>query len=165
MYISGYEIGATIIQFITLLGLIYSLYLTRQEFTIRTRPYVGFVDLVRKDADNTRKLEFDVFVSNTGSVPAKNAKLYGKFEVEGEGEALFECETKGAIFPSLKELPSWFIGLKDVDRQAVLNGTKQLKLDMTIDYFGVSKTLYKTHSIRIYDCKRDKWVREEGDWT
>ncbi|MFC1930157.1 hypothetical protein ACFLW6_04820 [Chloroflexota bacterium] len=95
---TGFEIVRTIIQFCVLGGLIYSLYLTRREFIIRTRPYIGFSDIVKKDSGKKNELEFDVIVSNVGSLPAKNAKLYGKFIVAGEGETNFECETKGSGF-------------------------------------------------------------------
>lgn len=74
----------TIIQFCVLGGLIYSLYLTRREFVIRTRPYIGFTDIAKKEGDNPNELEFDVFTSNAGSLPAKNTKLYGKFTLTGE---------------------------------------------------------------------------------
>jgi len=162
---TDFEIIIAIIQFCVLGGLIYSLYLTRREFKIRTRPYIGFTDIVKKKSDRRNELEFDVYVNNSGNILAKNAKLYGKFTLSGEAETPFECETKGSVFPSSKELPSWIIGVKDVDRDAILNGKKELKLTMTVDYYGVSKDLYQTSSNRTYDSQRDKWVKEEGDWV
>jgi len=162
---TGYEIVITIIQFGVLIGLIYSLYLTRREFMIRTRPYIGFSDIVKKDSDKKNELEFDVIVSNVGSLPAKNAKLYGKFIVTGEGETNFECETKGSVFPASTQMPTWIIGVKDVDKDAILGGSKELKLSMTVDYYGVSKDVYHTSTSRIYDSQRDRWVKEEGDWV
>jgi len=162
---TGYEIVITIIQFCALLGLTYSLYLTRREFIIRTRPYIGFTDIVKKESEKTNELEFDVYVSNVGSLPAKNAKLYGKFTLTGEAETPFECETKGSVFPSSKELPTWIIGVRDVDKDAILSGKKELKLNMTVDYYGASKDLYQTSTNRTYDPKRDKWVKEEGNWV
>jgi hypothetical protein len=160
-----YEIVITIIQFFVLSGLIYSLYLTRHEFTIRTRPYIGFTDIVKKKSKKTNELEFDVYVNNVGNLPAKNAKLYGRFTVSGEGEKPFECETKGSVFPYSKELSTWIIGVKDVDKKAILSGKKELKLNMTVDYYGVSKDLYQTSTNRTYDPKRDGWVKEEGNWV
>lgn len=161
---TGFEIVIIIIQFFVLGGFIYSLYLTRREFKTRTRPYVGFTDVVRKESDKTDVLEFDVYVSNVGSLPAKNAKLYGKFTLDDEAEETFECETKGSVFPSPKESPTWIIGLKDIDKEAILSGKKELKLNMTVDYYGASKDLYQTSTNRTYDPQRDKWVKEEGDW-
>ncbi len=165
---TGYEITLTIIQFFTLVGLAYSLYLTRREFIVRTRPYLGFTDVVKRENDKANYLEFDVFVSNVGSLPAKNAKLYGKFILTGEAEIPFECETKGSVFPSSKELPTWIIGIRDmsnVDKDAILGGKRELRLDMTIDYYGASKNLYQTRTSRTYDAQRDKWIKEEGEWT
>ncbi len=162
---TGFEIVITIIQFCVLGGLIYSLYLTRREFRIRTRPYIGFTDIVKKESDKTNELEFDVYVSNVGSLPAKNAKLYGKFTLTGEAATPFECETKGSVFPSSKELPTWIIGVRDVDKDAILSGKKELKLNMTVDYYGASKDLYQTSTNRTYAPKRDKWGKEEGNWV
>jgi len=162
---TGFEIVITIIQFCVLGGLIYSLYLTRREFKIRTRPYIGFTDIVKKESDKTNEIEFDVYVTNVGSLPAKNAKLYGKFTLTGEAETPFECETKGSVFPSPKELPTWIIGVRDVDKDAILSGKKGLKLSMTVDYYGASKDLYHTSTNRTYDPQRDRWVKEEGDWA
>ena len=162
---TGFEIVITIIQFCVLGGLIYSLYLTRREFKIRTRPYLGFTDIVKKESDKTSELEFDVYVSNVGSLPAKNAKLYGEFTLTGEAETPFECETKGSVFPSPKESPTWIIGVKDVDKDAIFSGEKELKLSMTVDYYGASKDLYQTNTSRTYDPQRDKWVKEEGAWV
>lgn len=161
---TGFEIVITIIQFCVLGGLIYSLYLTRREFIIRTRPYIGFTDIVKKESDKANELEFDVYVSNVGSLPAKNAKLYGKFTLTDEAETPFECETKGSVFPSYKELPAWYIGVKDIDKEAILSGNKELKLSMAVDYYGASKYMYQTSTNRTYDPQRDKWVKEEGDW-
>ena len=76
---TGYEIIITIIQFCVRLGLTYSLYLTRREFINRNRPYIGFTDIIRKENETTNELEFDVYVSNVGSLPAKNAKLKAQF--------------------------------------------------------------------------------------
>jgi hypothetical protein len=161
---TGYEIVISIIQFCALLGLVYSLYLTRREFIIRTRPYIGITEIVKKEIKNTNELEFDIYVSNIGSLPAKNAKLYGKFTLTNEGEEPFECETRGSIFPSSKELPSWIIGIRDVDVDAILSGKIELKVNMIIDYYGASKDLYQTISNRTYDPSRDKWIKEEGNW-
>ena len=161
---TGYEIVITIIQFCVLTGLIYSLHLTRHEFKVRTRPYIGFTNIVRKESDKTDVLEFDVSVSNVGSLPAKNAKLYGTVTITGETEVTFECETKGSVFPSPKESPMWFIEVTDVDKEAILSGKKELKLSMTVDYYGVSKDLYQTSTNRTYDPQRGNWVKEEGDW-
>jgi len=162
---TGFEISVTIIQFSILGGLIYSLYLTRREFRIRTRPFIGVTDIVKKESDKTNELEFDVYVSNVGSIPAKNAKLYGKFTLTGEAEIPFECETKGSVFPSSKESPIWIIGVRDVDKDEILNSKKELKLNMTLDYYGAYKDLYHTSTNRTYDPQRDKWVKEEGDWV
>ena len=161
---SNYEIALTIVQFSVLAVLLYSLYLTRHEFKVRTRPFIGFTDIVRKDGDKTDELEFDVLVTNVGNLPAKNAKLYGKFFVTGEGETNFECETKGSVFPTSVASPTWIIGVKDVDKDAILNGSKELRLSMTVDYYGTSKDLYKTSTSRAYDAERKRWVKEEGDW-
>jgi hypothetical protein len=161
---TGYEIIITIIQFCVLLGLTYSLYLNRREIVIRTRPYIGFTDIIKKESENTKELEFDVYVSNVGSLPAKNAKLYGKFTLNGKTESPFECETKGSVFPSTKELPTWIIGVRDIDKDAVINGKKELKLNMTVEYYGASKDLYQTSTNRTYDPDRNKWINEEGNW-
>lgn len=158
---TGYEI----VQFCVLGVLVYSLYLTRREFMIRTRPFIGFANIVRRDSDKTNELEFDVLVNNVGNLPAKNAKLYGKFFVTGEGETDFECETRGSVFPASTALPTWIIGVKDVDKDAILSGSKELKLSMTVDYYGVSKDVYYTSTSRTYDSQREKWVKEEGDWV
>lgn len=162
---SSYEIVITIIQFGVLLGLIYSLYLSRREIIIRTRPYIGFFDIVKKDSDKKDEIEFDVIVNNIGSLPAKNAKLLGKFIVTGEEETEFECETKGSVFPTATPMSTWIIGVRDVDKDAILGGQKELKLSMTIDYYGVSKEVYRTSTSRVYDAERDKWIKEEGDWV
>ena len=161
---TGYEIVITIIQFGLLLGLVYSLRLTRREFMVRARPYIGFSEIVKKDSDKEKELEFDVIVSNVGSLPAKNAKLYGKFIITGEGEIPFECETKGSVFPLSMLFPSWIIGVKDVDKDAILSGAIELKLEMTVDYYGVSKDVYHTSTSRVYDPQRKTWINEEGDW-
>jgi len=161
---TGYEIVITIIQFGLLLGLAYSLRLTRREFVIRTRPYIGFSEVAKKDGDKEGELEFDVIVENIGSLPAKNAKLYGKFTVGGKEEHPFECETKGSVFPESVLSPSWIIGIKDVDKDAILSGAIELKLEMTVDYYGVSKDVYRTSTSRTYDPQRKTWTKEEGDW-
>jgi hypothetical protein len=162
---TGYEIVITIIQVGLLGGLVYSLYLTRREFKIRSRPYIGFSDIVKKDNDKENELEFDVIVSNVGKLPAKNAKLYGKFTIAGESETHFECETKGSVFPESVLAPTWITGVKDIDKDAILNGAKELKLEMTVDYYGVSKDFYQTRTSRVYDPQRKTWIREEGDWV
>ena len=68
---NNYEIAGTIIQVLTVFGLIYSLYLTRREFVVHERPYVGFIEILKKHSDKTNELEFNVLVNNTGVNPVK----------------------------------------------------------------------------------------------
>jgi len=62
-------------------------------------------------------------------------------------------------------LPTWIIGISDVDRDAILSGKKELRLSMTLNYQGASKDSYQTRTNRTYDAQRDKWIKEEGDWV
>jgi hypothetical protein len=58
----------------------------------------------------------------------------------------------------------WIVGIKEVDRDDIVNGIKNLRLTMTIDYYGLGKKKYYTYSTRIYDANRQGWVNEEGNW-
>lgn len=161
---TGYEIIIAIVQIGTLIALFLALRLSRDEYRARTRPYIGFDEIKLKDISQADIMEFDVNVRNVGQLPARNAKLYGEFTVDGEEVTSFECETKGSIFPSPEPAPMWIAGIKEVDRDAIVNGTKNLRLTMTIDYYGIAKEKYYTYSTRIYDASRKGWVNEEGSW-
>ena len=162
---AGYQIVISIVQFFTLLALIGTLWLNRKEYKTRIRPYIRFDEIKKKDADKSDELEFDVNVRNIGQLPAKDAKLYGEILINGEKDTSFECETKGSVFPSREPIPVWIIGIKEVDKAAILNGSKTLQLKMTLDYYGSGKEKYKTSSNRTYDPNRNSWVEEEGNWS
>jgi len=162
---AGYEIVISVVQFLTLLALLGTLRLHRSDFKTRTRPYIGFIDIIRKDTRKAKEIEFDVMASNVSSLPAKNAKLYGKFIANDKDETPFECETKGSVFPSSVLKPTWIIGIKDIDEDEILNGSKILRLDMTVEYYGSGKERYWTTTNRIYDAQRDRWIKEEGNWA
>ena len=161
---TSYEIIIAVVQFCTLLALILTLRLSRNEYRTRTRPYIGFEEVKLKDTKKADIIELEVNVRNVGQLPAKNAKLYGEFAVDGEEITSFECETKGSVFPSPESVPMWIVGIKEVDRDDIVNGIKNLRLTMTIDYYGLGKKKYYTYSTRIYDANRQGWVNEEGNW-
>jgi len=161
---TGYEIAISVVQFLTLLVLIGMLVLTRNDFRIRMRPYIGFEEIKLKETNRLDEIEFEVNVRNIGQIPAKNAKLYGKFIVAGEEDTAFECETKGSVFPSNDPVPMWMIGIKEVNKASIINGSKELKLIMTVDYYGSGKDKYWTSSQRTYDSSRNGWMKEEGSW-
>lgn len=162
---TGFEIVIAVVQFFTLLVLIGALIFTRGEYKARMRPYIGFEEIKRKEIMKPDEIEFEVNVRNVGQLPAKNAKLYGKFVVTGEEDTPFECETKGSVFPSPEPIPMWVICIKEIDKDAILNGSKTLKLNMTIDYYGSGKGKYWTSSNRTYDPSRNGWTNEEGNWA
>ncbi|GAH78899.1 unnamed protein product, partial [marine sediment metagenome] len=97
--------------------------------------------------------------------PAKDAKLYGEFIVTDEEPTLFECETKGSVFPSTEQIPVWRVFTKETDKEAILNGSKVLQLSMTVKYYGSSGEEYWTSSRRTYDPQRSDWINEEGGWA
>jgi hypothetical protein len=159
-----YQIVITVVQFFTLLALMGTLQLTRNEYRTRTRPYIGFEEVRMKDSQKVDEIEFEVNVRNVGQLPAKNAKLYGEIAIDGNERTTFECETKGSVFPSPTPIPVWIVGIRDTDRNAIVKGTKKLWLSMTVDYYGVGNKKYMTHSSRIYDASRQSWTGEEGNW-
>jgi hypothetical protein len=161
---TSYEIVITIVQFLTLLALIGTLQLARNEYRTRTRPYIGFEEVRMKESQRADEIEFEVNVRNVGQLPAKNAKLYGEIAVEGEENTSFECGTKGSVFPSPEQIPIWIVGIKEADRDAIVKGAKNLRLSMTVDYYGTGNKKYKTYSSRMYDASRQSWIREEGNW-
>jgi len=159
-----FEIVVAIVQFFTMSALIIALLFTRGEYKARMRPYIGFGEIKMTDADKSDEVEFEVNVQNVGQIPAKNAKLYGEFVVAGEGTTPFECETKGSVFPSPNPLPIWVIGLKEIDKDAIINGSKTLQLILTVDYCGSGKGKYSTSSSRTYEPRRSGWINEQGNW-
>jgi hypothetical protein len=159
-----FEIVVSIVQFVTMLALIMALFFTRGDYKARMRPYIGFEEIKMKDTDKSGGVEFEVNVRNVGQIPAKNAKLYGKFIVTGEEDTPFECETRGSVFPSPNPLPVWIIGIKETDKDAILSGSKALQLSLTVDYHGSGKEKYWTSSSRTYDPGRNDWINEEGNW-
>jgi hypothetical protein len=162
-----YEIVVAIVQVFIMLALIIALLFTRGEYKARMRPYIGFGEIKMTDTDKSDEVEFEVNVQNVGQIPAKNAKLYGEFIVAGGETTPFECETKGSVFPSPIPLPIWVIGLKvdkEVDKDAILNGSKALQLTLTVDYYGSGKGKYSTSSSRTYELRRRGWINEQGNW-
>ena len=161
---TGYEIIIAVVQVGTLIALFLILQLSRNEYRSRTRPYIGFEEIKLKDTKETDLIEFEVNVRNVGQLPARNAKLYGEIVVDDKEITSFECKTIGSVFPSPVSVPMWIVGIKEVDRDAIVKGTKHLRLTMTIDYYGITKEKYYTYSTRIYDANRQDWVNEEGNW-
>ena len=161
------ENAIPIAQFVVMGVLIATLVITKNEYKTRMRPYIGFKDIVVKDTDRPDKIIFEVFVRNVGQLPAKNAKLYGKCIVGGKETTPFECETKGSVFPAsdLGSKPDWIVGITEVDKDAILNGSKRLDLVLTLDYYGSGRKKFQTSSSRTYDPNRKDWVNEEGSWT
>lgn len=161
------ENAIPIAQFVTMGVLIATLVKTMSEYRARMRPYIGFEDIVMKETDISDEIVFEVIVKNVGQLPAKNAKLYGKCTVDEKETTTFECETKGSVFPSsdagLK--PTWVVRITEVDKDAILNGSKRLDLTLTLDYHGSGKKKFQTSSIRTYDPNRKDWMNEEGSWT
>ena len=143
---TSYEIIIAVVQFCTLLALIQTLRLSRNEYRSRTRPYIGFEEIKLKDTKETDLIEFEVNVRNVGQLPARNAKLYGEIVADDNEITSFECETIGSVFPSPEPVPMWIAGIKEVDRDAIVKGTKNLRLTMTIDYYGIAKEKYYTYS-------------------
>jgi hypothetical protein len=70
-----YEIVITVVQFCTVLALILALFLSRREYKVRMRPYVGFEKVEMMDSDKPDEIVFEVKIRNTGQVPAKNAVI------------------------------------------------------------------------------------------
>jgi hypothetical protein len=91
--------------------------------------------------------------------------LYGKVSITDKGEEPFECETKGSVFPSPDVKPAWLIEITDIDRDAILSGSRTLKLNMIVDYYCHGGEKYWTSSNRTYDPSRNDWLDEEGDWS
>lgn len=162
--VTAYEIVMAIVQIVTMSALVIALLLTRNEYKARMRPYIGFGEIRMIDVANPDKVEFEVNVRNIGQIPAKNAKLHGKFLITGEEDVPFECETKGSVFPSPDPQLVWVTGITGVDKDAILNRSKTLQLNLTVDYYGSGKENYWTSSTRIYDPSVNGWASEEGNW-
>ena len=161
------ENAMSIAQFVIMGVLIATLVKTMIEYRARMRPYIGFEDIVMKDTDISDEIVFEVIVRNVGQLPAKNAKLYGKFIVDEKETTTFECETKGSVFPGsdARLKPTWVVRITEVDKDAILNGSKRLDLTLTLDYHGSGRKKFQTSSSRTYDPNRKDWMNEEGSWT
>ena len=88
-----------------------------------------------------------------GQLPAKNARLYGECVFDDKEIISFECETKGSVFPTSEPIPMWIVGIREVDRDAIMKGTTSIRLRMTLDYYGTGTERYKqererTNSLR-----------------
>jgi hypothetical protein len=127
---NNYEIVITIVQFLILIALFWTLHLSNKEYKNRMRPYIGLEDIKFRNVEKEDRIEFDVCVKNAGQIPAKNAKLYGEIIVSGENNGKesteFECETRGAVFPSSVSMKTWIIGIKEINKSAILCGSKIL---------------------------------------
>ena len=167
---TSYEIVVTIVQFavrvvvgVTLAVFWRQLSIVQSDFRARMRPYLGFTEITREETGEVDKLEFKALVKNFGSLPAKDAKVYGEFIVTGEEPGPFEAATRGSVFPSYEAI--WRFGAIEIDKDAILSGLKIIKLRLDVEYYGSGGERYQTSTERIYDPQRDDWTNEEGSWV
>jgi len=172
---STYEIVAAIILFATLLVLGVTMVLLRRQLSVmqneskaRMRPYLGFTEITRVDTEETDGLEFKVFVKNFGLLPAKDAKLFGEFILDGAKTASCEALTRGSVFPSDESW--WLIGVipdsdKDFEKADVISGAKSLRLGLKVRYYGSAGEEYSTSTYRTYEPRTNDWFNEEGTWA
>jgi len=103
-----------------------------REIRERMRPYLGFED-VRLIRMGKKTIDFEVYVRNSGSLPAKSVKLTGKFRCDNE--EIYECSTMSVVFPSSRT-EKWKLGAEDVPVDEILKGSKFLEVELIIDYCG-----------------------------
>jgi len=135
----------------------------RQEAALRMRPYLGFDDISFKDTEKEDVIELDAWVVNYGNIPAVNATAYGEFVVGDSENAVFRCETKGAVFPSARE--KWLVGVMEIDKQAILSGKATLELKLNIEYFSSGRKKYITETSRTLDYQNKSWINVECQLT
>jgi len=167
---SNYLIASIVLQSITLIVLTGTLIFfglqwagARREASLRMRPYLGFDDIAFKNTEEDDVIELDAWVMNCGNIPAVNATAYGEFVVNEKENALFRCETKGAVFPSARE--RWLVGVKEIDKKAILSGEKTLVLKLNIEYFSSAGKEYVTKTTRTLDYQRMGWKNAECEVT
>ena len=167
---SGYEFIAVIMQSVTSFILLVALLLiwlqhrkTQQEFKSRMRPYLGFYEIKNFKFIRDDRLEFEVYISNTGSLPAKNVTLSGQCLLDGSGSATFESPTKGAVFPSGKP-EKWAIGITDIKTATIISIERMLTVELKVDYYSPTGGHFWTSKKGVWDIDREEMTNVEDDF-
>lgn len=137
-----------------------SINLTKQNFELTNRPFIGINRVDVKFVDNGRLNPFFEYI-NFGNVPAKEIII--EFFITINSKQVFNFNsTINNIFPTNT---SMWADVFELDFKSMFSSNDTFIFTMNISYNGVTKTKYSTKELYKYDSIGDKFTTIESVWN
>ncbi|MEW6196763.1 MAG: hypothetical protein AB1521_16575 [Bacteroidota bacterium] len=136
-----------------------SINLTKQNFELSNRPFIGVTEFGINFVDNGHLNPFFRYI-NFGNVPAKEIVL--NLSIEHNSEKIFYYKSiMNNVFPSNT---SMWAEVFETDYKSMISPTDDFTLAMNISYNGVTNTRYSTKELYKYDYASNSFSVIESKW-